>query len=144
MLTHDKDHSVLTLMKLQDEIEYDHEVVQPHWTLGQMIPVIERSVHSLFPVLDRTGRLLGVVDLQEIREIMFDRTLYDDLHVHEFMTLPQAMLDVSTKMEKVMSEFERTEAWYLPVKNKGNFVGFVSRTRLFNTYRKWLQESSLH
>ena len=144
LLTHDKDHSVLTLMKLQDEIEYDHEVVQPYWTLGQLIPVIERSVHSLFPVLDKAGNLLGVVDLQEIREIMFDRTLYDELHVHEFMSLPQAMLDISTKMERVMSEFERTELWYLPVQNKGNFIGFVSRTRLFNTYRKWLQESSLN
>ena len=144
LLTHDKDHSVLTLMKLQDEIEYDHEVVQPYWTLGQLIPVIERSVHSLFPVLDKAGNLLGVVDLQEIREIMFDRTLYDELHVHEFMSLPQAILDISTKMERVMSEFERTELWYLPVQNKGNFIGFVSRTRLFNTYRKWLQESSLN
>ena len=144
LLTHDKDHSVLTLMKLKDEIEYDHEVVQPHWTLGQMIPIIERSVHSLFPVLDEKGVLLGVVDLQEIREIMFDRELYDEIKVHEFMTLPQGVLDSQTKMEKVMSEFERTEAWYLPVQTKGVFVGFVSRTRLFNTYRKWLQESSLN
>lgn len=144
LLTHDKDHSVLTLMKLQDEIEYDHEVVQPYWTLGDMIPIIERSVHSLFPVLDEAGVLLGVVDLQEIREIMFDRALYDEIKVHEFMTLPQGVLDSQTKMEKVMSEFERTEAWYLPVQTKGVFVGFVSRTRLFNTYRRWLQESSLN
>ena len=144
LLTHDKDHSVLTLMKLKDEIEYDHEVVQAHWTLGQMIPIIERSVHSLFPVLDEKGVLLGVVDIQEIREIMFDRELYDEIKVHEFMTLPQGVLDSQTKMEKVMFEFERTEAWYLPVQTKGVFVGFVSRTRLFNTYRKWLQESSLN
>lgn len=143
LLTHDKDHSVLTLMKLKDEMEYDHEVVQPFWTLGQLIPVVERSVHSVFPVLDSSGVLLGIVDLQEIREIMFDRSLYDELQVHEFMTLPQSVLEISTKMEKVMSEFERTEAWFLPVENKGNFEGFVSRSRLFNTYRKWLKESSL-
>jgi CIC family chloride channel protein len=74
---------------------------------------------------------------------MFDRSLYDELQVHEFMTLPQSVLEISTKMEKVMSEFERTEAWFLPIENKGNFEGFVSRSRLFNTYRKWLKESSL-
>jgi CIC family chloride channel protein len=130
-------------MKLKDEMEYDHEVVQPFWTLGQLIPVVERSVHSVFPVLDSSGVLLGIVDLQEIREIMFDRSLYDELQVHEFMTLPQSVLEISTKMEKVMSEFERTEAWFLPIENKGNFEGFVSRSRLFNTYRKWLKESSL-
>ena len=94
-------------MKLQDEIEYDHEVVQPYWTLGDMIPIIERSVHSLFPVLDEAGVLLGVVDLQELREIMFDRALYDEIKVHEFMTLPQGVLDSQTKMEKVKSEKEK-------------------------------------
>ena len=54
---------------------------------------------------------------------MFDRTLYEEIQVHEFMTLPQSVLEISTKMEKVMSEFERTDSWYLPVRNKGMFEG---------------------
>ncbi len=143
LLTHDKDQSVLTLMKLADEIERDHEVANPHWTLGQFIPIIQRSSHNLFPVLDSEGNLLGVVDLQEIREIMFDRSVYDELRVHEFMVLPAAALESQTKMEVVMTEFERTGAWYLPVLSGGRFIGFVSRTRLFDTYRRYLKEASL-
>jgi CIC family chloride channel protein len=118
-------------------------VANPHWTLGQLIPIIERSSHNLFPVLDNEGILLGVVDLQEIREIMFDRSIYDELRVHEFMVLPAAVLESQTKMEFVMTEFERTGAWYLPVLSGGRFIGFVSRTRLFDTYRRYLKEASL-
>jgi CIC family chloride channel protein len=59
------------------------------------------------------------------------------------MVLPAAALESQTKMEVVMTEFERTGAWYLPVLSGGRFIGFVSRTRLFDTYRRYLKEASL-
>ena len=61
LLTHDKDQSVLTLMKLDEMVVSDFEILNPHWTLGQLIPIIERSSRNLFPVLDRHRHLLGVV-----------------------------------------------------------------------------------
>lgn len=143
LLTHDKDRSVLTLMKLLHEVERDHEAINPQWTLGQLIPIIQRSTHSLFPVIDHQGRLLGLIDLQDIREVMFDSETYDSCRVQDLMTVPASTIDVETKMSVVMGEFERTGAWFLPVLESGRFVGFVSRSKLFDTYRKWLREASL-
>jgi CIC family chloride channel protein len=143
LLTHDKDQSILTLMNLVDQVESDHEVVNPHWTLGQLIPIIERSRHDAFPVLDREGRLLGLVELHEIREVMFDRELYDRMHVHEMMNIPVAQIDLNAHMEEVMDIFERTGAWRLPVIEGDHFKGFVSRTNLLATYRNWLKASSI-
>lgn len=143
LLTHDKDQSILTLMSLVDQVESDHEVVNPHWTLGQLIPIIERSQHDAFPVLDREGRLLGLIELHEIREVMFDRELYDRMHVHEMMNIPVAQIDLNAHMEEVMDIFERTGAWRLAVIEGGQFKGFVSRTNLLATYRNWLKASSI-
>jgi CIC family chloride channel protein len=143
LLTHDKDQTILTLMNLMDQVESDHEVVNPHWTLGQLIPILERSSHDVFPVLDRNGHLLGLIELQEIREVMFDRELYDTMHVHEMMNIPAASIDVSMRMEKVMAIFERTGAWRLPVLSGNKFKGFVSRTKLLANYRNWLKASSI-
>lgn len=143
LLTHDKDQSVLRLMNLMDEVEHNYEVVNPHWTLGQLIPVIERSHYDLYPVLDDQRHLLGVVDLQEIREVMFDRELYDRLKVFELMVMPPATIDAKDRMDEVMHVFERTRSWYLPVLQNNKYVGFVSRTKLFDTYRSWLKEASL-
>lgn len=143
LLTHDKDQSILTLMNLVDQVESDHEVVNPHWTLGQLIPIIERSRHDAFPVLDREGRLLGLIELHEIREIMFDRELYDRMHVHEMMNIPVAQIELHEHMEEVMAIFERTGAWRLPVIEGDQFKGFVSRTNLLATYRNWLKASSI-
>ncbi|MFZ9054753.1 MAG: chloride channel protein [Flavobacteriales bacterium] len=143
LLTHDKDLSVLTLMNLEDQIESDYEVLNPHWTLGQLIPIIERSSHNLFPVLDRHRRLLGVLDLQDVREVMFDTELYNTLKVHDLMVLPVAAIQTHSKMEEVMKAFERSDAWFLPVLEGDEYRGFVSQTKLFDAYRKWLRESSI-
>ena len=143
LLTHDKDQSVLTLMRLQDQIESDYEILNPHWTLGQLIPIIERSSRNLFPVLDRHRSLLGVVDLQDVREVMFDTEVYGTIKVHDLMVLPIATINSGSKMDDVMKAFERTDASFLPVLKDGAYCGFVSQTKLFDTYRTWLKDASI-
>ena len=127
LLTHDKDQSVLTLMKLDEMVVSDFEILNPHWTLGQLIPIIERSSRNLFPVLDRHRHLLGVVDLQDVREVMFDQALYNKLKVHELMVLPEATVEATGKMEHVMRAFERTNAVFLPVVTKNGTLDLWRR-----------------
>ena len=143
LLTHNKDQSVLTLMKLDEMVVSDFEILNPHWTLGQLIPIIERSSRNLFPVLDRHRHLLGVVDLQDVREVMFDQALYNKLKVHELMVLPEATVEATGKMEHVMRAFERTNAVFLPVVDQERYIGFVAQTTLFDAYRKWLKDTSI-
>ena len=143
LLTHDKDRSVLTLMNLTDEIETDFIPVLPEYTLGVLVRVIAKSHRNLHPVVDKDGKLMGLIDLQDIREIMFDRDRYDSVLVKDLMVIPDNMIVQSDKMDSVMSKFESSGAWNLPVINsKGKYIGFVSRSRLFNAYRRWLKETS--
>ena len=41
-------------------------------------------------------------------------------------------------MLSVMGKFEKTGAWNLPVIDDEKYVGFVSKSRIFNAYRKKL------
>jgi CIC family chloride channel protein len=88
------------------------------------------------------GRLLGIVDLQDVREVMFDQERYGTTRVRELMAEPTHTVDVNDRMEEVMAHFEASGAWNLPVLDSGRYIGFVSRSRLFNAYRKWLREVS--
>ncbi len=143
LLTHDKDKSVLTLMNLTDEIETDFISVLPEYTLGILVRVIAKSHRNLHPVVDKDGKMMGLIDLQDIREIMFDRDRYDSVLVKDLMVIPDNMIVQSDKMDSVMSKFESSGAWNLPViDSKGKYIGFVSRSRLFNAYRRWLKETS--
>ena len=143
LLTHDKDQAVLTLMNLKEELEQDFLPVQAHWNLGQLVEVVAQSQRNLHPVVDADGVLLGIVDLQDIRQVMFDQNQYLTLRVVDLMTLPLAEVQWEDKMDDVMAKFEQCGAWNLPVVEGGRYVGFVSRSRLFNAYRKWLKATSL-
>ncbi|MDA0945412.1 MAG: chloride channel protein [Bacteroidetes bacterium] len=143
LLTHDKDRTVLTLMNLKEELEQDFTPVQAHWNLGQLVEVVAQSQRNLHPVVDGEGHLLGIVDLQDIRQVMFDRDQYLSLRVVDLMTLPLAEVQWEDKMDDVMAKFEQCGAWNLPVVEDGRYVGFVSLSRLFTAYRKWLKATSL-
>jgi CIC family chloride channel protein len=107
-----------------------------------MVDVIAKSSRNLFPVTDDEGNLLGVVLLDDIRNIMFRPDLYRRIYVERFMSAPPATIEVGTPMEKVMRIFEETKAWNLPVVEKGKYVGFVSKSKIFNSYRELLRHYS--
>ncbi len=139
LLTHHKDKAVLTLMKMDSVIEKDFHVVHPEMDLGQMIGAIANSKRNIFPVTDAKGNFLGMVQLDNIRNIMFRQELYHHFKVSRLMTTPPARLYDTDSMEQVMEKFDETEAWNLPVINEeGKYLGFVSKSNVFNAYREMM------
>ena len=139
LLTHEKDKTVLTLLKMDSVIETDFIEVHPDMTLKEMVGVISRSNRNLFPVTDDKGSLLGIVLLDDIRNIMFRPDLYRKMRVSKFMAMVPAKIEVGESMDKVMKLFDDTNAWNLPVVEKGKYVGFVSKAKIFNSYRRVLK-----
>ncbi len=140
LLTHQKDRSVLTLLKMDSVIEKDFSIVHPDMSLKDMVDIIAHSHRNLFPVTDDEGKLIGVVQLDDIRNIMFRPDLYRRMHVNRFMAIPPAKVVVGTPMERVMKIFDDTGAWNLPVVDENShYVGFVSKSKIFNSYRQVLK-----
>ena len=142
LLTHHKDKSVLRLLKINSVIENDFIPVHPDMSLKEMVDVISQSNRNLFPVTDSAGMLLGVVLLDDIRNIMFRPDLYRKMYVSKFMSSPPAMIEIGDTMENVMKTFDRTGAWNLPVVENGVYMGFVSKSKIFNSYRRVLRHYS--
>lgn len=139
LVTHHKDKAVLTLMKVENVIEKDFDVVYPDMSLGELVKVISTAKRNLFPVVGNDGKLQGIVLLDDIRNIMFRTELYDRFEVSKLMVLPPAKLRIEASMEEVMRVFDDTNAWNLPVVNElGQYMGFVSKSKIFNSYRKVL------
>ena len=142
LITHHKDKAVLTLLKMNSVIEKDLQVVYPEMTLGDMVKVISKSERNLFPVTDHNNKFLGLVLLNDIRNIMFQPRLYDRLTVKQFMISPPGKIEIGMPMEQVMNLFDGTNAWNLPVVENGQYIGFVSKSKIFNSYRKVLRHFS--
>ena len=142
LLTHQKDKTVLTLLKMDSVIETDFIPVHPDMSLKEMVDVISKSKRNLLPVTDDDGQLLGIVLLDDIRNIMFRPDLYRRMHVKRFMSMPPANVELGTPMDQVMKMVDNTGAWNLPVVEEGRYVGFVSKSKIFNSYRQGLKHYS--
>jgi len=142
LITHDKNKAVLTRMNWKREIETDLIKVKPSDNLGDLVKIIARSKRNLFPVVDEYNILEGVVSLDDVREIMFQQDLYDTVNVRDLMTIPPSYIDKKENIETVMETFRKTGAWNLPVLDDGYYVGFISKSRIYTTYRELLLEFS--
>ena len=142
LLTHHKDKAVLTSLSADSIIERDFQSVTPEMSLGDMVKVISKSNRNMFPVVDERGVLLGIVLLDNIRNIMFRPELYNRFRVSKFMVSPPAKVIVNTPMDQIMKTFDETKAWNLPVVDQtGRYMGFMSKSKIFNSYREVLVDN---
>lgn len=140
LLTHDNDRSVLTLLKTSDLVRDKYPRIDVDASLRDILSPISESTAAVFPVLDKKGRLQGILEIDAIRKYILRSELYDTLHVRNIMTQPPATVSVDESMESVMAKFDKTEAWRLPVTDEnGKYLGFLSKSRILMAYREELK-----
>jgi CIC family chloride channel protein len=142
LITHDKDKAALSRMKITKLVEHNFLIVKPDATLGELVKTIARSERNVFPVVDEENNFLGVVFINEIRNIMFSTELYDNTYVRNLMFMPDTIINIDATMEDVAMKFNETSHYNLPVLNNGKYVGFVSRANVFSSYRNLVKEFS--
>ena len=143
LITHHTDKSVLTLMRLDSVIEKEFIPVDKDMLMGELIHSISKSRSSLIPVLDPAGCLLGEVDTDKIRHVMFRVELYSHFRVSQLMYPPAATLRLEDPMEDVMTAFDKSNAQHLPVLDSdAHLVGYISRAHLYSQYRKMVADMS--
>ena len=143
LLTHDSDQAVLTLLKTADLVRDKYPRITPDATLGELVDVISGSNAALVAVVDARGIFEGLVNIEDIRKLLFNQKKYDTLKVYNLMVQPPCYLREDEKMESVMAKFDATGAWRLPVvDSEMRYKGFVSKSRLLMAYRNELKEIS--
>ncbi len=135
LIQYDRDRIVLSLIDLKKIIEKDLLSIHPDAPLKELVDVVKVSKRNIFPVINDDGELEGIVTLDDIRDIMFDQEMQDNLIVKTIMQKPPSQVSPQEKMQSVMNKFELTQAWNLPVIDEGKYIGFVSKSRIFNAYR---------
>ena len=143
LITHHTDRAVLTLMSLDSVIDKNYTAVPQDMTLGQLTHAISRSNSNILPVLTEGGDLLGEVNVNNIRHLMFRTELYNHFTVAQLMTPPPVTLGMNDPMEDVMQHFEETHVNMLPVVDMENhLIGYISRTRMYAQYRQMVADMS--
>jgi CIC family chloride channel protein len=130
---------VLSLLDIRKLIEKNFKTVHPEATLAELIECIKVSSRNIFPVVDSECELVGVIHLDDIRHMMFDREKHSTVTIKTIMKIPDTVLNKNDDMETVMWKFERSGKWNLPVVDQGQYVGFISKSSIFSAYRQKLR-----
>lgn len=142
LLTHDKDANVLQMLEVNKLIETDFEVLSPDATLRDLTVAISHNHRNLFPVVDKNGIMVGMVKMDDVRDIIFQHELYDKVKIREIMYMPTDHIGPNDNMETVAHKFESSGRYNLAVIEDGKYLGFISRARVFTTYRKQIIDVS--
>ncbi|MEN8157444.1 MAG: chloride channel protein [Bacteroidota bacterium] len=142
LMTHHKDRNILLMMKVTELIETDFIPVRSGDTLRELVQVITKSHRNIYPVLDERNNLEGIVKLDDIRHIMFNQEMYDSTKITDLMITPEWTIETADQMEEVARKFSESGRYNIPVLQNGKYLGFVSRARVFSSYREMLKHFS--
>lgn len=142
LFTQDKDKIVLSLMKVDKLIETNFSTIRLDASLGDLVKVIAASRRNLYPVIDDENNYYGVLNMDKVREIMFRTELYDTVFIRNLMAKSPVTISPGESMEDVAHKFHQSSDFNIPVLSGGKYVGFISRARLFSSYRQLLKKWS--
>ncbi len=142
LITHDKDKAVLSFMSPRQLIETNFTKVDPEATLGQLVKIVAKSTRNIYPVVNHEGTFYGVVMLDNIRQIMFDQSIYDVTYVKDLLFMPDYAIKPEDSMDTVIQLFQQSDRYNLPVLDNGKYLGFISRATVFSQYRELLKRFS--
>ena len=140
LITHDKDKNVLMMLDIDKVIETNFVILSPDMNLGKIVNnAVAKSTRNHFPVVNDENEFLGILSLNDIRSIMFNKDLYDTVDVRSLM---HAATDIiyyeKDTAGDILNKFKRTGSWNLVVVKNGKYHGFISKSRLLTAYRRKL------
>lgn len=143
IFTHKKEKNILTSITLDSMLQDTYDSISMDKKLKDLVEIIKRSEKNIFAVTDGKGRFSGIIELNDIKQRLFQTDQFDKVSVKSLMKKPAAVLFNDQNMHAVMEKFDITQSWYLPVLDKERkFIGFISKTKLFNKYREILSSQS--
>jgi len=139
---YDRDRLVLENLRVDKIIETDFEKLNEKDTLEHLVSAVERTRRNIFPVTNEDDVIKGIVFLDDIREVMFNRDLYNLIIVKDIMQNPSAVVDVKDRMYDIIKKFDELKVWNLPVVKDGRYLGFISKSNILSHYRELMNRLS--
>ncbi len=142
LFTDDKDSNILMQLKLEELIETDFTPLQVNAKFSDIIDAFTTSKRNLYPVIDKENNFIGIIDLDNIKEIMFKPELNEPMTVSDVTTTGLLTIDKLENVASAMEKFETSGRWNIPVTYEGKYVGFISQSNFLSYYRRILKRSS--
>ena len=133
----DRDHNVLRRIKLKYLLEKDFVILHPEETPRSRSADIVHSNRNVFPVVNMSGELIGVLLSDKLLELLVSNKPGDQNQlIRDISQPPDRTVNINTSMYDVMRIMDSLDTRILPVVGDNNtYLGFVTKNGIFNKYR---------
>ena len=139
VFTHKKEQNILTSIELDSIMGENYRSISIAGNLGNLVEEIKKSEKNIFSIVDEKQKFAGVIELNDIKKLLFDPAKFESTSLRSITKKPRDIIYLDEPMQKVMDKFDHSQTWYLPVLDREkNFIGFISKTKLFEKYREVL------
>lgn len=140
VFTTDKDKNILSGIDILTVVDTELQTLKPTQRTEDLIGLLSTTHQSVFAVIDEKNRLLGVVDFNKNRHIVFNNFQIKYTALADMMALPKEIVSLEDSMEMIMEKFEAAHSDYLPVLKNNRYYGFISKGKVLEAYRAKLKE----
>jgi len=139
------DARVLSDLNVPELIEKDCIIVNQNMLLRDFIAIIKRSHRNYFPVEDeKTGKFLGMIHLDDIRQYLFDPVMYDAVFLGQIMNTQVEVVHPDDDLLDVVRKMDMKGLFSMPVVVNDRFLGLISKATVLDQYRKELMVQTSH
>jgi CIC family chloride channel protein len=142
LFTADKDTNILMQLQLHELIENEFVPLLVTAKFRDVIDAFTTSQRNVFPVVDKDNNFVGIIDLVNIKELMFKPEVYEQMTVFDVTTTEVLTIDENENVISAMRKFESSGRWNLPVIDEGKYVGVISWSNILSYYRRILKRSA--
>ncbi|OIP32766.1 MAG: chloride channel protein [Deltaproteobacteria bacterium CG12_big_fil_rev_8_21_14_0_65_43_10] len=139
---------ILAGLKVQDALTNKKRMVliPQHMPLREILTFITDTSNSYFPVVDDAKRMVGIMSLDDIRNVMFEEGLSELVNAKDMATSEVITVTQQDNLQDALRKFTLKNIEEIPVvdiKNSRRVIGMLNRRDVIAVYNNELQKSRL-
>lgn len=135
----DKDKHILSSIPKRAVFEETVVVLTVYNTVKDLFEVIKDHPQPLYPIVDEE-KFVGIIYNDSMTDLIHSYTTTPNETLDHFMEPIRYKCSPDDTFEQVMNQFESSNLYHLPVVEHGEIVGYYSKTRLLEVYRKKMMD----
>jgi CIC family chloride channel protein len=138
-----RDVSILGTVLVKEVMSQKWESISNSMSLGKLLPFVESSNDTFFPVVDYKGDLEGTISFQDLRNLITKRSLDDLIIVKDVVSSNPLTLFPDETLLNALQKFGLRDVEALPVVEKNNprkLIGILKRGDVITYYNRKLIE----
>ena len=140
VFTSDKDKNILQSIDFYNLVQKNYKSLFLDSSIENVVEIFSTTEQKIIPIIDEQKTLIGMVDFEEIKAIIFNPYRIKFMNINEIISQPKSLILLDDKVEKIIKQFESSKTQILPVISKGKYFGFLSKINVLESYRQRLKE----